>query len=188
MAIKTWQPKGNFETLGKRHRKNLISQTFENTENPEETVDWTLFMGDKNSALIFALTKELGVIAIKQFRFGSFRIETEVVGGNVEEGESEEEAAKRELEEETGFRPQKMVRLMRNSVLWVDTATYYKGYSYPWLALDCIKVSNQKLDQNEDIDVEIIPLGKWIEMIKKGIVSDCKTIAMTYLAVLNLKM
>ncbi|MEK7559865.1 MAG: NUDIX domain-containing protein [Patescibacteria group bacterium] len=184
--MKIWRPKGNFEVLGKRHRKSLISQTFENADNPKETIDWTLFLGEKKSSLIFALTDDLEVILIKQYRFGSSRVEKELAGGNIEEGENAEEAARRELEEETGFRPQKMVRLAPKSALWIEPSCFYQGYNFPWLAVDCTKVSNQKLDQNESLDIELVPLRQWIDYINTGVISDSKTIAMTCLSLLHL--
>lgn len=184
--VKTWQVKGNFQVLATKHRKSLISQTFENKDNPEETIDWTLFWGEKKSSLIFALTKDLGVIAIKQYRFGSSRVEREIAGGNVEENENEEDAARRELEEETGFRAQKMVRLAKKDALWIEPSCFYQSYNFPWLAVDCVKVSDQKLDQSESINIEIIPLEQWVSYINEGKISDSKTIAMTFLALLYL--
>lgn len=184
--IKTWRAKGNFQILGRRHRKNLISQTFENKDNPEETIEWTLFMGENKSSFIFALTKDLEVIAIKQFRFGSGRVETEVAGGNLMEGEGAEEAAQREFEEETGFRPAKIVPFANNNPFWIEPSCFFEGYNFPFLALDCVRVGRQKLDQNESIDVEVIPLSAWLRYINEGIITDGKTIAMTLLALLYL--
>lgn len=180
--MKPWQVKGNFRVLARQHRKYLISQTFENRDDSKETIEWTLFMGEKKSSFIFALTKDLEVIAIKQFRFGSCKVEREVPGGNLIEGESAEEAAKREFEEETGFRPRKMLCLANNNALWIEPSCFYEGYNFPWLAIDCIKVSDQKLDQNESIDIAIVPLDQWVADITNGVISDCKTIAMTFLA------
>lgn len=185
--IKTWRAKGDFEVLAKRHNKYLISQTFENTKNPQETTDWTLFKGGKSSSIIFALTKDLNVLAIKQYRFGVFGEITEVMGGNIEKGENGESAALRELEEETGFRPEKLIPLSNNSVIWIDPASiHWSSNVFPWLATGCVKVGDQKLDAAESIGFEIIPLDKWIFAIDSGAIKDCKTIAITFLALSHL--
>lgn len=184
---KKWQAKGDFEILAKRHNKYLISQTFENLENPEETIDWTLFKGGKSSSIIFALTKDLNVLAIKQYRFGVSGEVTEVMGGNIEKEENGENAALRELEEETGFRPEKLMPLSNNSVLWIDPVSIYSGgHVFPWLAIGCVRVGQQKLDPNESIKLEIVSLDKWIFAINEGVIKDCKTIAMTFLALSHL--
>src|SRR5262245_49723816 len=51
------------------------------------------------------------VVLVKQFRFGSREVSLELPGGIVDDGEDPAASAARELEEETGYRAGRIVRL-----------------------------------------------------------------------------
>lgn len=60
-------------------------------------------MDTPNWVHVVALTPENKIVMVKQFRFGTENLSWEVPGGLMESGESPEEAAQRELREETGY-------------------------------------------------------------------------------------
>ena len=74
-------------------------------------------------------------------------IGVEVPAGYIDPGETPEEAALRELKEETGYEPTELIHL----------ASYYQdqgissAYNHAFLALNCEKVSDQNLDESEYI-------------------------------------
>src|SRR6056297_3626906 len=53
---------------------------------------------------VIGLNKRKEVLLIRQFRFGTKKIELEIPGGIIEDGEKPLKAAKREFEEETGYK------------------------------------------------------------------------------------
>jgi ADP-ribose pyrophosphatase len=67
-----------------------------------ETADWDILQGGRTVAMV-AITADEQVVLVRQFRPGPGRVLLELPGGNVEDGEDVEAAARRELLEETGY-------------------------------------------------------------------------------------
>jgi 8-oxo-dGTP pyrophosphatase MutT (NUDIX family) len=115
-------------------------------------------------ANIVALTKNGEVVLVKQYRHGVCDVLWEFPGGVVEDDEDPVEGAKRELLEETGYASSNLIQIARlypNPALQTNTL-------YCFLALDAEKVGGQNLDAGEDIEVDLVPLDKLIEMAKIG--------------------
>lgn len=115
-------------------------------------------------ANIVALTKNGEVLLVKQYRHGVCEALLEFPGGVVEDGEDPQEGAKRELLEETGYAASSVIqvgKLYPNPALQTNTL-------HCFLALDAEKVSEQKLDAGEDIDVYLVPLEELIQIAKRG--------------------
>jgi 8-oxo-dGTP pyrophosphatase MutT (NUDIX family) len=115
-------------------------------------------------ANVVALTKNGDVVLVRQYRHGVCDVLWEFPGGVVEEGEDPMDGAKRELLEETGYTSSNLIQvacLYPNPALQTNTL-------YCFLALDAEKVGGQNLDAGEDIEVDLMPLNKLIEMATHG--------------------
>ena len=176
--VSKWVKEGDPKVLAENHGKCLMLQTFVNPETGEKK-DYSLFYGRGKSAIVLALTKDRLVIATKEFRFGSNKVQIQLPGGNAEGNEDILANAARELFEETGWKAGRLMRL--SDRLFGDSASL-DGANYPVLALDCEWAGNQDLDQTESIEVELFPFDRWLEMIKSGEIDDANTISITRLA------
>ena len=115
----------------------------------------------KDCAAIMAITPDNRIILKKEYRHCYGKELIEVPAGVLEDGEEPIQAAKRELEEETGYTSEKWAYLGKT----VESSAKLTNYMYIYLAEDCKKVSNQKLDYGEDIEVIEVGLNEAIEMI-----------------------
>ncbi|MGT2911681.1 NUDIX hydrolase [Streptococcus cameli] len=129
----------------------------------------------KGAVCVLALTPEGKIILVKQYRKAIEKISYEIPAGKLEVGEagSEEAAALRELEEETGY-------TSHNLTLLHD---FYSAIGFCnerlrlYLADDLVKVDNP-LPQDEDEVIELleVTLAEALDLIASGDICDAKTI------------
>lgn len=100
--------------------------------------DWVFVIPERNGKFLM----------VKQWRHGNKKLSIEFPGGVIDEGESPEEAAKRELEEETGFRANKLIKL--GSVN--PNPALFSNNFHVYLAEDLTETGVQHLDHDEHIN------------------------------------
>jgi ADP-ribose pyrophosphatase len=102
-------------------------------------------------------------VMVWQWRHGSKSLSLEFPGGVFEPGENPEEAALRELREETGFKPEKMIKLgslSPNPAIMSNTMHFF-------LAEGISGDGRQSLDEDEYVDVALIDVNEVIKGIGK---------------------
>ncbi len=182
--VKMWTKVGPGVILAEgNHGKKLVDQTFLTKHG--ETVNYTIVDGNCISIIVFPLTTDMEVIAVKQFRPAANEIILELPGGNNEpEDKDFTQTAQRELIEETGYRSDELIALPNK--LWPDPSSLTM-YFYSFLAQECKQTQrSNNLDSNEDTETLLVPLSAWMDMISYGKITDMKTIAVTLLATLAL--
>jgi ADP-ribose pyrophosphatase len=127
------------------------------------------------AAGVVAITKDKKIIVARQFRPGPEKVMPEIPGGAVEEGEDPETAARRELFEETGYKPASMTFLGE-----FCRDAYVNGTWYYYLASDCELGAGQTLDKDEFISVELITIDEFIENAKHGNMTDPAAVLAAY--------
>jgi len=105
-----------------------------------ETPDWVN---------IVALTPERRLLVVRQYRFGSASVTTEIPGGMVDPGESSEQGARRELREEAGYTSDRWTYLGAVE----PNPAIHDNLCHHWLAEDVRKTHDLDLDPGEDIVV-----------------------------------
>jgi NTP pyrophosphohydrolases including oxidative damage repair enzymes len=122
---------------------------------------------------IIAVTKDGDVVMIEQFRHGMESVILEIPGGMVDENESPENAAKRELLEETGYSSQNWVLLGKS----YPNPAVQNNSLYHYLALDCEKNSEVSFDEHENIISRLMPLADIYSAITTGKITHSLVVA-----------
>ncbi len=116
------------------------------------------------------------IVLERQYRHAAGQYLLEIPAGRVEPGEKTLAAAKRELIEETGYRARKWQRLVR----------YYAspGFVGEWMEIFLatgIVAGDAHPEDDEKIDIHLVPLSQLIQMALAGEIHDGKTLVGTML-------
>ena len=112
----------------------------------------------------------------RQYRYAMQEEIIEMPAGKLEEGESPLEAAKRELLEETGYRPLEMIHLGDS----YPTVGYSSEVIHLYYCPNAIK-EERHLDSDENIDLIYLSLEEIDKMIADNTIKDSKSVAAIYL-------
>lgn len=120
---------------------------------------------------IVPLTEDGRVYIERQYRYPLDMVITEIPAGKLDsKSEDRLEAAKRELREETGITADE----------WTDMGVYYPAAAYTdekitlYLAKG-LHFGEQKLDDDEFLNIEAVPLSQLVDEVMSGEISDGKT-------------
>ncbi len=121
---------------------------------------------------IIALDDKDNVLLVSQFRKPVEKELLEVPAGGIEPGEKLEECVRRELREETGFLPKRVVRLGG----FYSSPGYCTEYLHFFLATDLVP-SPLQAEDSESIRLVRVPLSEIPGLINSGSICDAKSIA-----------
>ncbi len=122
---------------------------------------------------VVPVTSDGQVVLIRQWRHGTGELTLEIPGGLIDPGESPMIAGARELAEETGYEAGCM-----DPLGWVHpNPALFSNRCYTCLALDCKAVGPPRLEDTEQIEVELRPLAQVPELIQSGEISHSLVVA-----------
>jgi len=119
---------------------------------------------------ILALTAANTVLLARQFRPGLERIVLDLPGGFMDEGDTPEQAARRELREESGYEPGGIRFLAANPV-----SAYSNNYRHNFLATKCRKVGEPQNKDQEECEVVELSLEDFKARLRGGEITDIGT-------------
>ncbi len=113
---------------------------------------------------VVALTPAHELVVVRQFRFGTATVTTEIPGGVVDPGEEPLEAGRRELREECGYSAERWSLLGAVQ----PNPAFHDNLCHHFLAQDARPTHDQELDRGEDIRVATLPLAEVPALIRSG--------------------
>jgi ADP-ribose pyrophosphatase len=112
------------------------------------------------------------VLLEKQYRHAAGRFLLELPAGRIDDGENELKAAKRELLEETGYSARSWKRVLR---FWASPGFVAETMSI-YLARG-LQPGTAQPEDDEVIEIQLLPIKKAVSLVLKGTIQDAKTIA-----------
>jgi ADP-ribose diphosphatase len=125
------------------------------------------------SVILLPMPEPGHVILVRQYRYAVNRWLWELPAGSVDEGEEPEAAARRECHEEIGQVPDTIVRLaaLYPTPGYCDEEMLFfrlSGLSEPTEAAE--------VDEDEDLEPRVFTLSEAREMVRRGEITDMKTV------------
>ena len=133
-------------------------------------------------ACVAAINEKNEVFLVSQFRYPNRGVLLEVPAGKLEKGEKPFEAIRRELKEEVGAEAENFYFMGEFN----PTPAYCSEIIYLYAATG-LTFGQQKLDEDEFLDVKKIPLEDAVKMVLNGEITDGKTQALLLKTFMHLK-
>jgi ADP-ribose pyrophosphatase len=121
---------------------------------------------------IVAIDAEDNVLLVRQYRQATGKELLEIPAGGIDAGETPADAVCRELQEETGYFPQKVALIGG----FYSAPGYCTEYLYLYLATD-LKPSKLEAEDTEMIEVVRVPRSNISKLISSNEICDSKSIA-----------
>ena len=130
------------------------------------------------SVVVVPIDADGNAILVRQYRYPADQVLLEAPAGVVEESETPDDCAMRELQEEIGFSSRNLRAL---GGFWMSPG-YCTEFMHAYLAKDLVP-SKLQADADESIEVERVSISRVSRLIRLGEIQDAKTIAALLMAV-----
>jgi len=167
------------ETIFENKFFKLLKDTIE--VPTKDTVEW-FYTTSNDSVMVVGMTKDHKLVLVRQYRYFIDDDSLEFPAGLIEDNEHVEDSARREFEEESGYKCNKLIKLGS----FHETVNRLKRQIHIYFT-DDVEPSEQNLDSGdrgfEEIEVELIDFDEAVKMVLDNKI----IVAGTALAILLLK-
>lgn len=174
----------NFERLDRKEiYKGAIINVYKDTLRlPDGKIAVYDYIDHKGAAGVLPICDDGKILMVKQYRNALDRVTLEIPAGGLDtRQEPFIDCARRELEEETGYRSDQLEFLIS-----IRTTVAFCNERIDIFTAKNLKPSHQNLDDDEYIDIDAYGVDELCDRIFSGHIQDSKTIAaiMSYKAIL----
>jgi ADP-ribose pyrophosphatase len=162
------------------HRGRYLEFRIDTIERADGSRGTRDVVGHPGAVAVLALDDERRVLLVRQWRSPAGRALLEIPAGTLDHDESTGEAedpdatARRELEEETGYRAGSWRKL---AAFWTAPG-FASELMHLYLATDLAPADGERLgpDEDEHLEVHHVPLAEAMERLDAGEIADAKSI------------
>lgn len=161
------------------HHGHYIDVRVDDVVTPDGRPSKRDIVGHPGAVAIVALDGEDRVILVRQFRLAAGRTLLEIPAGTLDRDadgavEDPDLAARRELEEETGFRAGSWEHL---GAFWTAPG-FATELMHLYLARDLVPADLGRLgpDEDENLEIEAVPWRDAVALAESGVIADAKSL------------
>jgi len=161
------------------HKGHYLDVRVDDIVTPDGRRSTRDIVGHPGAVAVVALDSEGRVLLVRQFRLAAGRTLLEIPAGTLDRGddgslENPDLAARRELEEETGFRAGTWEHL---GAFWTAPG-FATELMHLYLARDLEPADEGRLgpDEDERLELERVPWREAVEMAERGEIADAKSL------------
>ena len=149
----------------------LIDLYLDQVELPNGETTTREWIDHPGAVCLIPILPDGKICLIRQFRYGPREEFIEIPAGKLDAGEAPLDCAYRELEEETGYRANKLTFLTN-----IHPAIGFSNEKMWMYLAEELELSKKKLDEDEFLELLPTPLNKALEWVFSGKITDVKTI------------
>ena len=169
--MKTTNFEAEVHSVQKHYQGKLFSFVSEDVTLPNGSRAEMAVVRHPGSTAVVPLLDDNTVVMERQYRHAIKDYLLEVPAGTTEPGELPLDCARRELEEETGYKAGRMIELGPIHIL----PSYSDEITHVYIARQ-LHPAHQKLDKDEILEVVHYPLEQALGMISDGRITDALTV------------
>ena len=154
-----------------KFKGRLIDLYLDQVELPNGETSTREWIDHPGAVCIIPILPDGKICLIRQFRYGPGEEFIEIPAGKLDAGEVPLDCAYRELEEETGYRTNKLTFLTN-----IHPAIGFSNEKMWMYLAEELELSKKKLDEDEFLELLPTPLNKALEWVFSGKITDVKTI------------
>ncbi len=167
------------ETIAKTPRFDLIK---ESVRLPNGKIKDFYLTKHGDSAIIMPITTDGKIVLLNEYRHPCREKLLSLAGGHLEEGDNPQDAAERELMEETGYTADRFEFVQ---AIYADPPRTGRKWHF-FIGHNAQLVAKQDLTEFEDLEIVLMSPAELIDALRRGMVTNLPDMGLMYLGLQKL--